>query len=490
VLRTATRRILSLVILTAAGAQAGAGEVSAPRRKGAAMRKPVAGVLTACLMGSAAVAQGAPAGESARTLITNVRVWDGTSTRLSGATNVLIEGNRIKAISPAAQPDTGTTVIDGGGRTLMPGLINAHLHLALPDSIPNVESNLLPGDVIIGSQLMARGYLLDGFTTLRDAGGNVFAVKKAIDRGDLVGPRIYPSGALISQLGGHFDLRNLSQKKGESQMERIGNVAIADGVDEVLVAARKNFRLNASQLKICVGGGAASHFDPVDTMQFTPEEIQAAVTTANNWKTYVAAHIFTPEAMHIAADLGVKVFDHAFLIDEGAMQKVVEKGIFLAPQMNGLSPELLRNPILGPANLAKVKAVHEQASGFVGLIEKYKPKVAYADDAFGTEEVVARQRRFELGYRASVFGNLETLRQATSVNGEMMAMTGPRNPYPGKLGVIEKGALADILVVDGNPLEDISILGGTTEWFDAPMPTEIETLRLIMKDGKIYKNTL
>jgi imidazolonepropionase-like amidohydrolase len=427
---------------------------------------------------------------SPQILFTNVNIFDGTSEELAKGLDVLIEGNLIKQVGKDLKAKTQATVIDGGGRTLMPGLINAHLHLALPDSIPNVESNLLPGDVIIGSQLMAKGYLLDGFTTLRDAGGNVFAVKKAIDRGDLVGPRIYPSGALISQLGGHFDLRNLSQRKGESQMERIGNVAIADGVDEVLVAARKNLRLSASQLKICVGGGAASHFDPVDTMQFTREEIQAAVTTANNWKTYVGAHIFTPEAMHIAADLGVKAFDHAFLIDEGAMKKVVKKGIFLVPQMNGLSPELLRNPILGPANLAKVKAVHAQASQFVELIKKYKPKVAYADDAFGTQEVVSRQRRFELGYRASVFGNFETLRQATSVNAEMMAMTGPRNPYPGRLGVIEEGALADVLLVDGNPLEDISVLGGTNEWFDAPVPTEIKTLRVIMKDGKIYKNTL
>jgi imidazolonepropionase-like amidohydrolase len=449
-----------------------------------------AGVAAAllCFAGSPAWAQAEKA--EPQVLFTNVNVFDGKTDGLAAGMNVLVEGNLIKNVAKGAIDAPGATVIDGGGRTLMPGLINAHLHLALPDSIPNVESNLLPGDVIIGSQLMAKDYLFDGFTTLRDAGGNVFAVKKAIDRGDLEGPRIYPSGALISQLGGHFDLRNLSQKKGESQMERIGNVAIADGVDEVLVAARKNFRLTASQLKICVGGGAASHFDPVDTMQFTVEEIQAAVTTANNWKTYVGAHIFTPEAMHIAADLGVMAFDHAFLIDEGAMKKVVQKGIYLVPQMNGLSPELLRSPILGPANLAKVKAVHEQAGEFVNLIKKYKPKVAFADDAFGTKDVVSKQRRYELGYRASVFGNFETLRQATSVNGEMMAMTGPRNPYPGKLGVIEKGALADILLVDGNPREDVSVLGGTTEFFNDTATTEIKTLRVIMKDGKIYKNTL
>ena len=158
--------------------------------------------------------------------------------------------------------------------------------------------------------------------------------------------------------------------------------------------------------------------------------------------------------------------------------------------MNGLSPELLRNPVLGPGNLAKVKAVHEQAGNFVKLIKQYKPKVAFADDAFGTRDVVYKQRRFELGYRASIFGNFETLRQATSVNAELMALTGPRNPYPGKLGIIEEGALADILLLDGNPLKDISVLGGTMEWFDAPSPAALEKLRVIMKDGKIYKNTL
>jgi imidazolonepropionase-like amidohydrolase len=423
-------------------------------------------------------------------LFTNVNVFDGKNDKLAEGMSVLVEGNLIKKIGKGLKADGNATVIDGGGRTLMPGLINSHVHLALPAAIPAVESNMLVGDIIIGSQLMAKGYLMDGFTTLRDAGGNVFAVKKAIDRGDLLGPRIYPSGALISQQGGHFDLRNLSQRKGESQHERFGNVAITDGVDEVLSAARSNFRLKASQLKICAGGGAASDFDPVDTLQFTPEEIKAAVTTANNWHTYVAAHIFTPQAMHLAADLGVMAFDHAFLIDESAMQKVVERGIFLVPQMNGLSPELLRNPILGPQNLVKVKTVHEQAGDFVKLIKKYKPNIVFADDAFGTSDVVAKQRRFELGYRASIFGNFETLRQATSAGGELMALTGPRNPYPGKLGVIEEGALADIIIVDGNPLEDISVIGGTMEWFDAPSPQPIETLQLIMKDGKIYKNTL
>jgi imidazolonepropionase-like amidohydrolase len=194
--------------------------------------------------------------------------------------------------------------------------------------------------------------------------------------------------------------------------------------------------------------------------------------------------------MHIAADNGVMVFDHAFLIDEAAMKKAVKKGIFLVPQMNELSPELLRNPILGPVNLAKIRTVHRQAGDFVKLIKKYRPKIVFADDAFGTDDVVFKQRRYELGYRASIFGNFETLRQATSAAAELMALTGPRNPYPGKLGVIEAGALADILVVDGNPLEDIAVIGGTMEWFDAPSPKPIKTIRLIMKDGKIYKNTL
>ncbi|QDV54616.1 metal-dependent hydrolase family protein [Rosistilla oblonga] len=423
------------------------------------------------------------------TLITDVNVFDGVADRLTPG-RVLIEGNLIRAVGPNVETPDGAVVIDGGGRTLMPGLINCHVHLALPDAIANVESKLLFADVVLGSQLMARGYLMDGFTTVRDAGGNVFGIKKFIDRGLLPGPRIYPSGALISQLGGHFDLRNLTQHKTESHMERIGNIAICDGVPEVLVAARRNFRLQASQLKICVGGGAASDFDPVDTMQFTADEIRAAVTTANNWHTYVGAHIFTPQAMHIAADNGVMVFDHAFLIDEDAMKKVVEKGIFLVPQMNGLSPELLRNPILGPVNLAKIRTVHGQAGDFVALIKKFKPKIVFADDAFGTEDVVFKQRRYELGYRASLFGNFETLRQATSAAGELMALTGPRNPYSGKLGVIEEGALADMLIVDGNPLDDISVIGGTMEWFDAPPPKPIETIRVIMKDGKIFKNTL
>ena len=243
------------------------------------MRKPVAGVLTACLMGSAAVAQGAPAGESARTLITNVRVWDGTSTRLGGATNVLIEGNRIKAISPAAQPDTGTTVIDGGGRTLMPGLIDNHVHFSLTGAtLSEIENNMTWEDIAYNAVPSAEMYLMEGFTTVRDAGGTNGGLGRAIDSGLIVGPRMYNSGAFLGGRGGHADFAPwTAPTDAGTNMARLKMSQQVDGVDATLLYARNNFRMGATQLKVMQSGGVVSLFDPWQMNGRTSAEIEAAV---------------------------------------------------------------------------------------------------------------------------------------------------------------------------------------------------------------------
>lgn len=178
-------------------------------------------------------------------------------------------------------------------------------------------------------------------------------------------------------------------------------------------------------------------------------------------------------------------------MSEDVIEMVAKKGVFVGPQMWGMSPELFKNPSMQKSKHALVKALQKKYKNFAPWLLKHKVKVFFASDLLGPFDDGQNSRRYELWWRTEAFGsNFEVLKQATSVAGELMALSGPRNPYPGKLGVIEEGALADILVVDGNPLKDISVLGAQTEWFEAPAPEPIKTMRVIMKDGVIYKNTL
>jgi imidazolonepropionase-like amidohydrolase len=438
-------------------------------------------------------------GVKPQTLFTNVHVFDGVNDKLAGGMSVLIEGNLIKQVaSSKIEANADATVIDGGGRTLMPGLIDAHVHMAINNDFVSLGTAMQLEDVAIRTVLVAESLLEDGFTTVRDLGGPVFATRRAIDSGLIPGPRIYPSGAFISQTSGHGDFRHLSDPNpllsGEIRdtFQLWGFSILADGVPRVLAAARENLRAGASQIKIMAGGGAASIFDPIHVSQFLPEEIDAAVRATADWDTYVTAHIFTGEAITRALNVGVMGVDHGFLIDEPAMQLLVEKGAFFAPQWNAMSPALLENPALSKFSLFKVGQVQKAAADndLVGLVNRYQPKMPFASDTCcGGPDVHTQQRRFELWYRAELFGNHRTLRDATSVAGELMELTGQLNPYPGRLGVVEEGALADLLLVDGNPLEDITLIGAQETWWGASTD-EIETIRLIMKDGKVYKNTL
>ena len=431
-------------------------------------------------------------------LFTDVSIFDGYAESLQNGMNVLVEGNVIKTISAAAISAPNATVIDGDGRTLMPGLIDTHVHMAINNDFVSLGMGMQLEDVAIRTVLIAESLIDDGFTTVRDLGGPVFATRRAIDAGLIPGPRIYPSGAFVSQTSGHGDFRHLADPNpaltGEiwDTFQRWGFSALADGVPQVLAAVRENLRLGASQIKIMAGGGAASTFDPIHVSQFLPEEIDAAVRAAGDWDTYVTAHIFTGEAITRALNAGVMAIDHGFLIDEPAMQRLVEKGAFFAPQWNAMSPMLLENPGLSAFSIFKVGQVQQAAqdNDLVGLVTRYEPKMPFASDTCcGGPAVHTQQRRFELWYRANLFGNYETLRQATSVAGELMQLTGKLNPYPGRLGVVEEGALADLLLVDGNPLEDITLVGAQETWWGASTD-EIETIRVIMKDGVISKNTL
>lgn len=435
-----------------------------------------------------------------QTLITNVHVFDGVNEKRIENANVLIEGKLIKAVSTKPIKTAGATVIDGRGRTLMPGLIDGHAHIMINQDFPVVETNLDITDLAYNAVIVAERFLMDGFTAVRDMGGPTFGLARVIDSGHVVGPRLYPSGGFISQTSGHGDFRDRADPgfsihdAGDlSNFERMGIGNVVDGVPEALKAARLNLRNGATQIKIMGGGGGSSRFDPIDTTQFSEEEICAIVEATKDWGTYVAAHTFTDRAVNRLIDCGVKTFEHAFFISEKTMQRIAMEGGYVVPQMWGISPDMARNPLIPEYKKPLVKALGDKYKDFGRNLLKNDVKVVFASDYVGKFEDAERARRYELWWRTQTFdSNYEVLKQLTSTAGEMLAMSGPRNPYSeGKLGVIEPGAYADLLLVDGNPLEDISVIGGTNKWFDAePAWKPVESIRLIMVSGAIYKNTL
>jgi imidazolonepropionase-like amidohydrolase len=439
-------------------------------------------------------------GVKAPILFTNVNVFDGKTDGLAAGMNVLVEGNLIKRVARGAMDAPGATVIDGGGRTLMPGLIDGHVHVMINDDYGAIETDRELTDLAYNSVVVAERFLMDGFTAVRDMGGPTFGLKRAIDSGLIPGPRLYPSGAFISQTSGHGDFRergdtsySINDKDSLPNFERFGIGTVADGVPAVLAATRLNLRLGASQIKIMAGGGGSSRFDPIDTTQYSVEETCAIVEAAADWGTYVAAHVFTDRAVNRLLECGVKTFEHGFFISEETMKKIAKAGGFVVPQMWGISPGLAQNPLMPPEKIPEVMALGQQYEDFGRNLLKHGVKVVFQSDYVGVFADAERARRYEIWWRTQTFdSNYEVLKQLTSTAGEMLALSGPRNPYKdGSQGIIAEGTYADLLLVDGNPLEDISVIGGSEAWWDAdPEWKPIETIRLIMKNGVIYKNTL
>jgi imidazolonepropionase-like amidohydrolase len=432
-------------------------------------------------------------------LFTNVNVFDGSSSSLSKGQNVLVEGKLIKQISKQAIQAPGAKVIDGAGRTLMPGLIDMHSHLALSStSLVALESSTWE-ELGARTALVAEDTLMDGFTTVRDAGGmNGKGVKRMIDSGELVGPRIFPSGGFIGATSSHSDFRLLTMRTpgvdgvNDSNLSRLELGYVVDGREAIMSVARRNLQMGATQLKMMGGGGVATEYDPWHSTTYTFDEMKAIVDVAEGYGTYVMAHLNQPESIDMALDAGVMSIEHGFVIDEPTMKKLVKKGAYLSAQLTGTSKELAELPSLTAENLRKLNLAHDQMADFYELINKYEPNQVFAVDAvLATRDNYKRQRRHEIWLFAERLGNYAMLKAATSTAGELLALTGPITSYhDGKIGVIETGAYADILLVDGNPLEDISVIGGSELWLKAPEPTEVKTIRVIMKNGEIYKNTL
>ncbi|RJQ76812.1 amidohydrolase family protein [Pseudonocardiaceae bacterium YIM PH 21723] len=409
----------------------------------------------------------------------DVRVFTGTGDRLSEPCDVLIRDNRIDRIGSVEEQ--ADQEIDGRGHTLMPGMIDAHYHMVFSTlSVPE----LMTVDASYGgirSALAAKDTLLRGFTTVRDLGGPVFGTKRAIDEGLVEGPRIYPSGAMISQTSGHGDFRTEHElPRGVcghySHIELMGGAAIADGEAEVLRAAREQLMKGATQIKVMAGGGVASAHDPLDVTQYTEPELRAAVEAAANWGTYVTVHAYTDRAVQQAIRAGVRCIEHGQLLGEDTVTMMAEHDVWWSLQPF-LSSDTQTNK-LNPAQRAKYALVAEGTDRAFALAAKHGVKLAWGTDILFDPKLAEAQGTL-LAATGRWLDPAHLLRTITSANAELLAMCGERNPYPGKLGVIEPDALADVLLVRGNPLEDLTVLS-----------TPETTLSVIMKDGRIHKNTL
>jgi imidazolonepropionase-like amidohydrolase len=418
------------------------------------------------------------------TLFQNVRVFDGKSGTVSAASNVLIKGNIITSVSTAdiaVDPKASPTIIAGGGRVLMPGLIEAHWHamMVAPTFATALTADMGYINLVAGHE--AEATLMRGFTTVRDMGGPTFGLKRAIDEGIIAGPRIYPSGAFISQTAGHGDFRQLSeiprtQNTPLSYAERIGVAAIADSPDEVRLRTRENLMRGASHIKLMAGGGVSSPFGPLDTTQYTEAELHAAVEAAEDWGTYVAVHAYTPRSIKRAIDAGVLCIEHGHLLDDATAKLMAEKGIWLSIQP--FLDDEDANPVHSPMMRARQLEVIAGTDRAYALAKRYKIKTAFGTDVLFDARLAGRQGA-QLAKLVRWYTSGEALKMATGDNGQLLALSGLRSPYPGKLGVVEEGALADLLLVDGNPVENIELISDPARNFV-----------VIMKDGKIFKNLL
>jgi imidazolonepropionase-like amidohydrolase len=443
----------------------------------------LAALLTASCFPTMAGAEPAPPAPQSTVLFQDVRIFDGKSGSLSAPANVLVRGNKIDRIStdPIAIDDGADAItIDGGGRTLMPGLIDAHWHAMLIRVTP-AQSFGDVGYVNLVAAAEATDTLMRGFTTVRDVGGPVFGLKSAIDEGIVNGPRIYPSGAVITVTSGHGDFRQLTDLPRTiggtlTRMEQVGGAMVADSPDEVRLRTREQLMQGASQVKLTAGGGVSSPFSPIDVSTFTEAEMRAAVEAAENWGTYVAAHAFTPKAIQTSIAAGVKCIEHGMLMDDATAKLMAEKGIWLS--MQPLPEDLRLGFPVGSVQRAKADEVWPGIARTYELAKKYKIKTAWGTDVLFSA-ALAKQQGAILASLSRWYTPAEALIMATSTNAELLALSGKRSPYPGKLGVIEEGALADLLLVNGNPLEDINLIADPGKNF-----------LVIMKDGKIYKNTL
>jgi len=402
--------------------------------------------------------------------------------KLAEGMSVLVEGNKIIKIASTIEAPNGATVIDAKGKTIIPGLIDAHYHPMFA-AISQGEALTSPdGYINLVAAKNAELLLLQGFTTIREASGNSFSLKRAIDQGLYNGPRIYPTGPMICQTSGHADYRPYTSVPADldaplDYMSRTGSGVVADGVPEVMKRVREALRMGASQVKLAAGGGVASSYDPIDVEEYTYEELKAAVDVAETWNTYIMVHAYTSRAIQTAINAGVKSIEHGQMMDEQTAKMMAETGTWLCLQPFLNDEDAIPFP---PGSIQEQKfltmvAGTETAYGFA---KKYGIKTAFGTDVLFDAGLAAKQGK-QLAKLSRWYKPFEVLKMATHDNAQLLKMCGPRDPYPGDIGIIKEGALADLIIVDGNPIENINLIVDPAKNFV-----------LIMKDGKIYKNTI
>lgn len=438
------------------------------------------GSAAACALSTAGSAQAA---ETTATLIRGAKIFDGTSDELKVGLDVLVRDGMIAEVGEALS-DKDATVVEADGRTLTPGMTDAHAHIMWNDTIENLiyqSPHEYTGAMAAES---ARRMLMRGFTTVRDMGGPSFGLKKAIDDGVVAGPRILPSGFFVSQTSGHgdFDPRlNYLSPHFTNQVDPAylrGWTIIADGVSEVQKATREVLRYGATQIKIMGSGSITGAHDPLDVTEYTPEELSAIVQTAKSWGTYATIHAYTDVAIYNAIKAGVRSIEHGLFASEETMNMMKDADIFFSTQFLSFSvgPEMA-----GMTGSAVPKYLEAQAGATNGY-ERSKAlglKMAFGTDILGTIDLGPFQSQ-EFVARTAYYEPVEVLRQATSLNAELFERSGRRHPYQdGPLGVVREGAYGDLLLVNGNPLEDISLLAEPEEG-----------IGFIMKGGKTFKDTI
>lgn len=414
-------------------------------------------------------------------LIQNVTIFDGKNEKLSPNNYVLISGNTITSITKVSPEITDNLeVIDGSNKTLIPGLIDVHVHmifgaLSMSDMM---DPNLNPSSLLEKVSPQSKNMLLRGFTSVRDVGGPTFQLKQFIDEGKILGPRIWPSGAMISQTSGHGDLRLPEERSRRffgpiSKAENFGATFIADGTSEVLTAVRENLRFGASHIKLMAGGGTSSAYDPVDVTQYTLEEMKAAVEAAEDWGTYVTVHAYTPRAVRKAIEAGVKCIEHGQLLDVSTLKLIKKKKIWLSCQYLIESSD-----DMSELRKEKRKPVLDGQKMLWPLAKKMKVKLAWGTDFLFEPWLNEEQNSYLLKLK-EWFTPYEILKMATYDNAQLLKLSGNRSPYKGTLGIIEKDALADVILVNGNPLNDIDLIGNPETNF-----------LVIIKDGVVVKDLL
>jgi imidazolonepropionase-like amidohydrolase len=432
------------------------------------------GILAACLIAGSAQAQ-----DPKLTLIRNVNIFDGKSKQLAMGQDVLIEGNLIKQIGTGIT--AAATIIDGGGRTLMPGLIDMHTHLMYRYGVTIMRNEFDAQAAGAAAMETLQLYMQMGYTTVRDVGGNSLGLAHNMAAGRLKGPRIYSSGGAVSPISGHNDLAMFSEAPASDVFTARGDANIITGPIEAREAVRTLLRSGASQIKIMVGGGVASNFDPLEATTMAEDEIRAIVEAAADFGTYACAHAYTDDSVNRVLDAGGRCIEHGFLVSEKTLLRMKELDAVMSLQPYA-AVEIFKEPekLLGfnAENQRKARQVRDGADQMLKWVAQHDVPTFAGADLW--QEGLITKTPDDMALRKRWFPDVEILRQNTSSAAKWLAKSGTKNPYrEGPLGVIEEGAYADMLLVEGNPVADVTVMA---DWKN--------NIKLIMKDGEIYKNTL